>query len=161
MSGETKVPSRKDRNSGAIQLDGTRITYTSPVYGSFSIPLSEVAVIGEFTTDNGPFIDDWFLVFVLRDGSDWFEASMFAEGIEPLRQQLSETLGASFGGDSLVFSTDFASRIVWPPALVGRPLFAFSPDKGSGVFGRIRLAIFPQIAHHLSSDTLSAIERSA
>ena len=152
---------REPGDSGMIQFDGTLITYTSPAYGSFSIPLSEVAIIGEFTTDNGPFIDDWFIVFVPHSGHDWFEASMYAGGIEPLRRQLSEVLGASIDGVTLFASTDFASGIVWPPTLANRPLFTFSSVKGSGFFSRIKLAIFPRVFHRLSEDALSAIKPRA
>ncbi len=147
-------------NSGLIQFDGTLITYSSAAYVSFSIPLSEVAIIGEFTTDNGPFTDDWFLVFVPRSGGDWFEASMYADGVDPLRQKLSAALGTSIYGPTLFASTDFASRIVWPSALADRPLFAFTPVTGSSFLRRIKLAIFPEIRRRLSPDALEAIERA-
>ena len=105
MSTKTTAPTSKATESGVIRFDGSLITYTSQHYGSFSIPLSEAAVIGEFTTDNGPFIDDWFLVFVPLSGDDWFEASMSAEGIQSVRDQLATVLGVSFDG-CLVYSTD-------------------------------------------------------
>ena len=68
MSTDTTAPQRKAAESGVLRFDGSLITYASQRYDSFSVPLSEVAVIGEFTTDNGPFIDDGFLVLVHRTG---------------------------------------------------------------------------------------------
>jgi hypothetical protein len=159
MSTEVTTPIRKAVESGVLRFDGSLITYTSQHYRSFSIPLAEVAVIGEFTTDNGPVIDDWFLVFAPRHGSEWFEASMYADGIESFRNQLSATLGSSIIG-RLAASTDFASRIIWPVGFADRPLFSFSPVTASGFLRRIKLSMLPEVSHSLSPDALSAIERS-
>lgn len=160
MSTETGSPTRKAAESGVLRFDGSLITYTSQHYGSFSVPLSELAVIGEFTTDNGPYIDDWFLVFVPRGGGQWFEASVYAEGAEAFRDQLSAVLGCSIRG-SLFASTDFASRILWPAILADRPLFTFRPVTASSFLRRIKLSILPEVSFSLSPDVLSAIERTA
>ncbi len=160
MGTETTAPTRKAAQSGALRLDDSLITYTSQHYGSFSVALSEIAVIGEFTTDNGPYIDDWFLVFVPRSGRQWFEASVYAEGAEAFRDQLSAALGCSIWG-SLFASTDFASRILWPGALADRPLFTFSPVTASSFLRRLKLSMLPEVSRSLSPDALSAIERSA
>src|SRR5689334_3994440 len=95
MGTEASAPNRRAGESGILGFDGSSITYTSQHYGSFSVPLSEIAVIGEVTTGDGPAIDDWFLVFVPRSGGEWFEASMYAEGVDPLQEQLSSELGCS------------------------------------------------------------------
>lgn len=161
MSAETRTPTRKSAQSGVINFDGSLISYTSSHYGSFTFPLSEVAVIGEFTTDNGPYIDDWFLVFVPDRGRGWFEASMYAEGIDSMREQLSAALGSSIYGAGLFASTDFASRILWPAALGDRPLFTFSLVTASSFLRRLKLSILPEVSRSLSPDALSAMERNA
>jgi hypothetical protein len=161
MSTETTTPTQQAAQSGILRFDNSVIACTSQHYSSFSLPLAEVAVIGEFTTDNGPVIDDWFLVFVRRDGSEWFEASMYAGGIESLREQLSAALGSSIIG-SLAASTDFASRIIWPVALAGRPLFTFSPSQLPASFiassspcdGRFRTA-FLQMLFRRSNEAVN------
>lgn len=144
--------------NSALRFDGKNITCTSEHYGSFSIPLVDVAVIGEFTTANGPYVDDWFLVFVPRSGGKWFEASMYAEGCEELREQLSTSLGCSIHS-SLCATTDFASRIIWPLSLADRPLFTISPIGGSGFLRRLKLFVTPEVSCSLSPDALSAIDR--
>jgi hypothetical protein len=146
--------------SGAICFDGSLITYSSQHYGSFSVHLSEVAIIGEFTTDNGPVIDDWFMVFVRRDGGEWFEASMYADGMRSFQESLSTALGSSIIC-GLASSADFASRIIWPVMLADRPLFNFSPISATGCLRRIKLSILPEVYHNLSPVALSAIEPSA
>ena len=143
-------------DASTIRFDGKLVTYTSEHYGSFSIPLSDIAVIGEFTTANGPYVDDWFLAFVPHGGGNWFEASMYAEGREDLWEQLSLALDCSIRS-SLYATTDLASRIIWPLALANRPLFTFSPVTGSGFLRRLKLFISPEVSCSLSPDTLSAI----
>lgn len=160
MSTETSTPTRKADESGTLSFDGSNISYTSRYYGTFFIPLREVAVIGEVTNQDGPGIDDWFLLFVLRSGGGWFEASMYAEGSDCFREQLSVVLGVSMHG-SLYASTDFASRIIWPVALADRPLFNFSSVTDFCLLRRLKLFMLPEVSQNLSSDVLSAIERTA
>jgi hypothetical protein len=154
------ISSLSDREkSGALSFDGTVITYTSGCYGAFSVPLSELAVIGEYTNPNGPFLDDWFLVFVCRNDGTWYEASMYAEGIDTITQQLTEVFG-SCPYIGLANSANYASRIKWPTALVGRPLFTFTPVTGSDLIGSIKLFFKPQTSIDLSPDTRSALAPS-
>jgi hypothetical protein len=158
MTTETSKPRRKADDSGNIHLDQGSITDTSKAFGSFSIALSDVALIGEFTTESGPFIDDWFMVFVPCSRPDWFEASMYAQGGKEFREQLSSALASPIHG-SLAASTNFCSRIIWPTDFADRPLFTFAPVKDPGVFRRLQLAVLPEVSHRLSADVISAIQR--
>jgi hypothetical protein len=155
MTTQNSKQSRKAADSGVLSFDGRIVSYTSQHYGSFSLPLAEVGVIGEFTTDNGPFIDDWFLVFVPRDGRDFFEASMDAEHSNEVRMQLAGALGGELS-TNLVFSTDFRSRVLWPPALVGKPLYTFADElsEATGFWERLRLRFSQRVIHRLSQDVL-------
>lgn len=141
--------------SGRVRLEDAAIRHRSDLLGNFSIPLSEVALIGEFTTDHGPHQDDWFMVFVPRGGGGWHEVSMAAEGmdrfIEDLGEALDTRLVPSFAG-----GTDYASRIVWPPELAERPLFVFSRASSSNPLRRLKLAFLPEVSQRLSADALSA-----
>ncbi len=141
--------------SGTLRFDGRLITYESRHLGSFSLPMADVAVIGEYTTQDGPFFDDWFLVFVRRDG-EWFEASMYGEGPEEVRDGLSKSLRAEIHL-GLAASTDFASRVLWPPGLLGQPLFEFVKPSGSRFLERMRLVILPAVRRQLSPEVLAAL----
>jgi hypothetical protein len=61
MSTEVTVQRDKIPESDVLSFDGSLITYKSQHYGAFSARLSEIAVLGEFTTGGGPLIDDWVL----------------------------------------------------------------------------------------------------
>jgi hypothetical protein len=149
-----------DEDSGVFQFDRVEIRYSSKTYGSFSIALRDVAAIGEFTTQEGPCIDDRFLVFVRRADGEWFEASWFADGLDECLRELSSALGHRVHGD-LALSTDFASRVLWPAPLEAKPLFQFEPVVGSGIFHRLKLAFSPRTSHRLSADVGSLLAGNA
>jgi hypothetical protein len=84
---------------------------------------------------------------------------MYADGVESFQEQISTALGATIVG-GLAASTDFKSRILWPTAQAGRPLFTFSPVTASSFLDRIKLYMLPKVSHRLSPDALLAIEQS-
>ena len=59
-----------DRNLqeyGQIKLIGSSILRTVNGQTVFEIPISEIKAIGEFTTSNGPFLDDWFFTLITKN----------------------------------------------------------------------------------------------
>lgn len=121
----TPIPkSKPDPKSGALSLKDSRLSYASPDYSNWQIPLREIIAFGEYTTDNGPYIDDWFMVFVTRD-FNWVEASNYCAGREEVRDALAKHWRVESLYGDLVFSTDFSSRVIWPTRIAGKPLFDF------------------------------------
>ncbi|WP_395740840.1 hypothetical protein [Prosthecobacter sp.] len=113
-----------DPKSGALSINGSTLVYASPDYGSWQILISEIAAFGEYTTENGPMIDDWFMVFVTND-FNWVEASNYCSGCDGVRDQLAKHWGAEGLCGSLALSTNFSSRAIWPVTIAGKPLFTF------------------------------------
>ena len=113
--------------SGRIWLAGGEVRYESQHYGSWSFPVADLRVFGETTTDHGPMIDDWFMAFVTSSATGWYEASVYADGADEFRKQLARVLGVESLYGELFASTEFASRIIWPPSLRGQQLFRFTP----------------------------------
>lgn len=84
----------------------------------WSIRTSDVVLVAEYTTDDGPAVDDYFLVFVTREGGELFYSSvtMSATGINAALEELEQLLGGSL--ELKLFSCRrWASRVVWPPHL--------------------------------------------
>lgn len=113
--------------SGRIWLGDGKVHYESQHYGSWNFPVADLQVMGEFTTDHGPYIDDWFIAFVTASASGWYEASVYAEGADEFRKQLAAMLGAESLYGELFASTKFDSRVIWPTSLSGKQLFRFIP----------------------------------
>ena len=124
-SGKPIPKTEPDPKSGALSISCSTLVYASPDYGSWQIPISEIIAFGEYTTDNGPHIDDWFMVFVTKD-LNWVEASNYCSGCDIVRDQLAKYWNAESLYGSLAFSTDFSSRAIWPAKIAGKPLFTFT-----------------------------------
>lgn len=160
MQTDATATNSEPGESGTLKLQASAVSYESQRYGSFRILLSDVALIGEWTNQDGPILDDWFLVFVQRDSKQWCEASMYALGATEALQQIASALGQPIG-TALANSTDFASRILWPPSAVGSPLFSFHKVAGRGILRQLRETILPEVSHELSQEALSALDGRA
>ena len=151
-------------DSGTLALRDGTICYTSEGYGTWELPVDRVRVIGEYTDENGPYADDWFLVFVTSDGS-WYEASNYADVQDkPKRRAFEQALESHFkgiilepGDRSLASSTTFNSLIMWPPELSGRKLFDFQPVRGNNPWERLVRLIFRRVSQNLSGDVAAWI----
>jgi hypothetical protein len=125
-----------DNESGTISLEDNILKYESANYGKFELPLEEIMLIGEHTTPNGPYIDDYFITFVARDGYV-YDASCYAAGAYDTINGLSKYLNHKFGF-CLNNSVDLASRILWPAPYEGQPLFTYTPHRPEGFFARMK-----------------------
>jgi len=93
----------------------------------WTIPVKSLLILAEYTNPHGPMDDDYFLVFGYREkGQCYFNtATFYALGTELLLAQLSSLLRCElrFG---LCHSTDWNSRVIWPPKLVDQEFFIFT-----------------------------------
>ena len=116
----------KDKNtSGTIRLDHGTIVYELPGDG-WRLKLSDVRLIGEYTNSNGPFLDDYFFVFLTAAESGWHQASFYADGRDSFLKALSEALRVPIE-TGLCNSVEFKTRILWPSDLNGKPLMKVVP----------------------------------
>lgn len=92
----------------------------------WSLPIETIVLISEYTTNEGPWLDDYFLVFVtVEEGQFYFSTcSFYADGRDEVIARLGERLGSPTAL-GLVNSTDWKSRVVWPPELAGTEYFTF------------------------------------
>ncbi len=100
-----------------------------PDGGCTYVDLDKVVAIGEYTTDSGPFTDDWFLVFVFKSGA-WEEVSVYTDGFQELALYLTELFGIDFSKPFLANSTEWKSFVRYPKSLEGKELFVLTPPKG-------------------------------
>jgi hypothetical protein len=117
----------RDDYSGAIQCSEDSIAYHS-AGGGWSVRISDIRLIGEYTTANGPYVDDYFFVFLAAPEGGWHQASYYAKGMEETLRSIEQ----NFGTPMQLFlckSTDFKTRIIWPPRLKGRELMEVIPPK--------------------------------
>ncbi|MEQ9288705.1 MAG: hypothetical protein RIG77_17420 [Cyclobacteriaceae bacterium] len=88
---------------------------------SWSIEFKSIQLIGEYTTEGGPFVDDYFFVFVNSNGT-LYEVSNDLINYPTFWTKLSSLLNSHLQ-PKLASSTLFNSRILYPEHLTGEPLF--------------------------------------
>ena len=111
------ISAEKDR----LSIDGVCIRHEVHGKTAWQVAIADLVCIAEYTDSGGPMFDDYFLVFVAKNGL-FCDASFYSDG----RDTTLVTLGAALGSDlrlGLIQSTTFASRIIWPKELEGTPFF--------------------------------------
>jgi hypothetical protein len=134
--------------SGRIWIENKTIHYKTP-NGGWEIPISEIRIVGEHTNQSGPAVD-YFFIFLTASGG--YEASFYAEGRESLLMELGQQLDSQLDC-RLVNSTNFKSRIMWPPEMQDKALFDYTPaPKPKGIWARIKHAILPMMNYRLTDE---------
>ncbi|KKL24656.1 hypothetical protein LCGC14_2413130 [marine sediment metagenome] len=71
----------------------------------------DIKAIGEFTTADGPYEDDWFMTFITK--TDWIEIPMYTDGMTELLADLGNVLNSDLSA-GLTNSAEWNTRIVYP-----------------------------------------------
>ena len=91
------------------------------------LPIGSIVLIAEYTTNEGPHIDDYFLVFVTTEDNKLYfsTCSFYSDGRDEALSGLQERL-ASPVQLGLQGSTEWRSRVVWPLIMAGSQYFTFT-----------------------------------
>lgn len=144
-------------DSGLINIVNGSIIYKSTTYTNWEIPIANIIVVGEYTNDQGPLLDDWFICFLVDDLNGWHEASNYADGISDFKKEFLETKGVSNMYSDLGSSTDYNSFILWPNELYGKPLFNFT-NVYTSWWSRVLFS--PKIKFNLSENIINHFKQS-
>jgi hypothetical protein len=88
------------------------------------IKSASVVLVAEYTTNEGPFGVDWFLMFAVANKNPWFlSCSVNSVGAEKALEFLQVRFGVT---PRLANSTEWVSAVLWPKMLAGAPLIEFS-----------------------------------
>ena len=128
-------------HTGTLEIADGVLRNRSTWFGDWELPISRLRLVGEATDENGPCTDDWYIVFA-EDDQGWFSASAYAPGVLETLRALGDALGSGVGPLMLANSATFASRVLWPPPLVGRPVFNYTQD---GPRNWLERAVYPLI----------------
>jgi hypothetical protein len=160
MSSYTTMPS--SHSPGCISIDSAGgILFISASYGTWTIPVRDIIVVGQCTNDNGPFAEDLFWVFVTTDG--WYEAPYDAAGSEIVVERLGKLLNASIPPGPM-FSAEFSSRVLWPERFLGSQLFDFTPAGTGGALcgcDGMRQRLTDEIEHFVKEHDTQSISRNS
>ncbi|HEX8657562.1 MAG TPA: hypothetical protein VF690_08515 [Hymenobacter sp.] len=104
-----------------VFLAGMHVVLTQENEELVRIPVPEIKLIGEYTTSAGPFVDDWFIVFMTSE-KNWKQISEYTPGMLEMLQELSSHLKAETIG-SLAASTSWRTNIIWPQRVAGQEMW--------------------------------------
>lgn len=121
--------------SGELRCDGEVIAYHSAL-GDWSVRITDVRLIGEYTNSDGPYVDDYFLVFLTAAENGWHEASFYAKGRDQTLAALSRSIG-SLLECGLCHSTQYKTRIMWPTHLKDQELMEVLPPTKQSLWHRL------------------------
>jgi hypothetical protein len=114
-------------SDGIICFDGADMSSDR-----WSVPLSRLAIVAEFTDPGQWGSYDWVLILIEKSGTG-HAAPMYAEGVDELLTALQTVMGSEIR-PALASSVDFASHILWPLKLAGQPLYRILPSPHGGWF---------------------------
>jgi hypothetical protein len=123
----------------------------------WSVAIDEIVLMAEYTTDDGPEADDYFLVFVTDEAGTQFyaTATFYSEG----REQVIARLAARWQTNiklGLVSSTDWASRVIWPLQLAEQNYLELKEVQSKTLFEKLRKTTFGPIHEYSPSKAVLA-----
>ena len=113
-------------------LEGARLGYRGG-RSSWDVTPDRILCVGEATSESP--VEDWLLCLITDVQGNWVEASLYSAGRNDALQWLSQVLGSSLEV-KLAHAPPFRSRVMWPPALQERPLFAYQASLFRRTFSR-------------------------
>ena len=116
-------------DAGSVFIEAGKLRFASDDYGRWELSLDDVALMGEYTTQDGPMLEDHFFVVVSKAGEE-FEIPVTASGADEMLQAICRALDSETV-PKLTLNTDFSSRIMAPRSLQDQPLYIFETEKKS------------------------------
>lgn len=118
---------KQENISGRTYVKHEKIMWHSGDELVSEIPIKDIRIIGEYTTNDGPLVDDWFFVFVLNS-DDIRQVSAYATGIEEMLRQVGQLIRVELTGQ-LANSAKWKTNVLWPTSFRGQELFELTDKK--------------------------------
>jgi hypothetical protein len=127
----------------------------------WTLAMKDIVLMAEYTTNEGPFVDDYFLVFVTVENEKLYfaSASFYSDGRDEVIQQLARNWATNIEL-GLVRKTDWNSRVVWPSEMVGREYFEFKEVPPQGLIEKLRQFAFGPVYEYSPSQGVREFIRS-
>jgi hypothetical protein len=119
----------------------------------WTVSVDDIILVAEYTTDEGPLADDYYLIFcTIEAGRAVFATSTFyANGRDAALRTLADRLGSPM---ALVLSasTVWASRVLWPPDMAEQEYFTFKTAEPNNILERLGGLVFGPATECFLSD---------
>jgi hypothetical protein len=125
--------------SGRTYIKDDKIIWESGEELLTQIPIADIKLIGEYTTNTGPIHDDWFFVFLLGK-EDIRQISAYAIGTKEVLKQFGQKINADICGQ-LAAKTDWKTNALWPAGFRGQEIFKMTKKQPTSAWGKLKLKI--------------------
>jgi hypothetical protein len=147
----------QEKEYGRLELVDHQIIRTLGGQIKFKIPINSIKVIGEFTTADGPILDDWFVTILTAD--EWFEIPMYAAGIDKFFSDLGQELKCDLSYQ-LANSATWKTRIIYPSSCKDKELYKIVALEPKTLFDKIKKALGFESTVRQFSETTNEIMTS-
>ena len=105
----------------------------------WTLTIDSIILIAEYTTNEGPHVDDYFLVFVTAEENKLFfsTCSFYVDGRDEALSVLQERLGSPIQL-GLQGSTEWRSQVAWPARIAGSEYFTFAEIPPKTLLERVK-----------------------
>lgn len=136
--------------------DKSTIEYSFEQRLLWQVAVDGVLILAEYTTNEGPWADDYFLLFVESDNGKLSvaRASLYSDGIEEVLRDLRQRWAANIE-TRLHNSTEWKSRVLWPPELAGTEYFDFKEVEPQTIGSRLRKLVLGPVHEYFPSRQVS------
>ena len=114
-------PVTQKATTSSVCIKDSQVLFTQNGTELARISISDIKLIGEYTTANGPFVDDWFIVF-MTSAEKWIQISEYTAGMQEVLKELSTLFKAEIVG-SLFASISWKTNVIWPAGIEGAEMW--------------------------------------
>lgn len=127
----------REKWAGKLEIINNEIVFNYNQKQLVNIKISDLKVIGEFTTNTDPIATDWYLIIVKKN-NEVIYIPTYAVGLEDTLKQLSKTLHHEIV-PKLFSSINFDSNVIYPKSITGEKLFQLSSLNPNGFWKKIKV----------------------
>ncbi len=120
-----QAQNKNDKTSGAVWIQGDKVFWDYDDKNVLQFDINDIVVIGEYTTTDGPWLDDWFLIFITKKDQS-LSIPFYANNIDELLQYLTKKFHDDFTKACLANSSEWNSIVLYPKHLKGKALFTLA-----------------------------------
>lgn len=140
-------------------VDGLVIRTSASGDVKWSLPVSDVKVVGCLTTSADPVGADYFIVLVSSATWHTIPIDRYVGGCDKVLDVIGQALGTILK-PGLANSIQIASQIIHPSSLAGHPVFdVVDAPRPRGIASGLLDRLFPQRRFELTEDVRRALER--
>jgi hypothetical protein len=142
-----------------LTVEGSTLAYADPEHNiSWQLPFESLILVAEYTTNEGPQADDYFLSFVtVENGAAVISTcGFYVEGRDDALEAISQHVGSPLAFN-LTSSTGYDSRIIWPSRFAGQKYFSYKAVDPRTLREKLLTCLGPELEYGFTEEVRAFI----